>query len=90
MGKIIKSICIALCFFIIQILGTIGIILWKSFNGSDWIDRILDSSTYLSALSEIVMPALILADIIILTPIVILSLKGKIKYLEGLVGGILI
>ena len=82
--KIFKIIGLLLYFIAAQSIGTIGIFIYKIMTDTVWADRLLEvldtdnifSAEYISAISEIIMPALILADIIILIPLVISGIKN--------------
>lgn len=72
--QITKMIGIVFVFLITQIICTLGVFIFKLFSDSQWYDNLyvcietgnLRSYSYLSMLSELIMPALFVSDIIIL------------------------
>lgn len=82
--KIFKTTGLLLYFIAAQSIGTIGIFIYKIMTDTVWADRLLEAldtdnifnAEYISAISEIIMPALILADIIILIPLVVNGIKN--------------
>lgn len=85
MKEIFKSIGIFLYFIITQCLATIGLIFFKVWTDEDWIYAVDDcittkgmlSTEYFSLVSEILFPALIIADILIIIPMLIAAYKRK-------------
>ena len=82
--KIFKTVGLLLYFIAAQSIGTIGIFMHKIMTDAVWADELLEAldtdnilnTEYISAISEIIMPALILADIIIFIPLVISGIKN--------------
>ena len=82
--KIFKTAGLLLYFIAAQSIGTIGIFIYKIMTDTVWTDKLLEAldtdnifnAEYISAISEIIMPALILADIIILIPLVASGIKS--------------
>lgn len=82
--KIFKTAGLLLYFIAAQSIGTIGIFIYKIMTDAVWADKLLETlnagnmfnTEYISAISEIIIPALILADIIILIPLVVSGIKN--------------
>lgn len=81
--QITKIIGIVFAFLITQIVCTLGVFIFKLFSDSQWYDNLyvcietgnLLSYSYLSMLSELIMPALFVSDIIILEFVVLKEYK---------------
>ena len=88
MKKYLNSIGMLIYFCISQIIGTIILLVWKIYTDSQWVDKLLnatenqDFTVYLSCMSEILFYTLIIADIIILVPILINCFKKKEKVIN--------
>ena len=87
--KIFKIIGLILYFVIIQCISTIGIFLYKYNFDINWMNKfdncinVIDgtinvfSSEYINVISELILPSLIAADIIILIPLLIKGIKNN-------------
>ena len=84
-----KSIGIVIYFLAMQIIVSIGIVLFKIISDTDSFDRLYEclegngmlSSEYLGLITQMVIPAAMIADIIAVIPIIMISIyKGKIVY----------
>lgn len=95
MKGILKSFGAVIWFIAMQIIGTVIIVIIKTINDEIWADAILtslergDYQTYITTVLEILPYTLILADILILIPIIIKiiykkeKIISKIKYSEA-------
>ena len=77
----IRSLGLVIYFFMAQIVSCIGVFTYKSFTDYNWLNRVYDavlmdgafSAEYMSLLNEVMYPALMISDIIIILPVLLTS-----------------
>lgn len=80
---IFKSVGAIVWFVAMQFIGTIGILIFKFCTDDTWVNGIINSiessnyNEYFALFSEILPPALILADLLIIIPMLLRMLKNK-------------
>lgn len=80
--KAIKSLLVVVYYLVVQTIVCIGLIIWKIVTDPDWVDRLLDSSGFydnVALTSELVLPAIIIADLVILIPLLFKSKFSAFK-----------
>ena len=92
MKSTIKSIGMLIYFLVAQIAVTFGIIIFKLLTDEEWFNAVGDcimqegvlSATYFSLISELIIPTLIAADIIVVLPVLFIAFKKKEKIYQKL------
>ena len=85
MKKLLKSTGFILYFFIAQIISCTGILFVKAFTDYKWFENLLlmyeqgNMTEYMKLFSELIYPALIMSDFIVVVPMILYSVKKKIK-----------
>ena len=87
MKSIFKSLSFVVYFFVSQLAATIGLVFWKINADQDWFESVSDclmngtgmfSAEYFSLVSEILFPALVIADLLIIVPMIGVSVRRGI------------
>ena len=82
-----KSVGFIIYFIAMQCIASVGFVFYKMFFDSDWSEKVytlvsnnqMFSKEYLELVSQAVMPMLIVADILIMIPMLLYAYKKKIK-----------
>lgn len=85
MRNLVKSVGVLVYFLVAQVVGTIALVVYKIKTDSEWFNKVYDSITsngvvsmeYLKLISELIIPALILADCLIVIPVLFNSYRTK-------------
>lgn len=87
MKGFLKSFGLVMYFFLVQLAASVGVFIYKIVTDTYWVDEVyftvrdygLMSSQYMSIIFEILYPALIIGDILLIFPFVI---KDKCSFLK--------
>ena len=88
-----KSLSYVMYFLVTQVIAVTGLMFWKMTTDNDWFESVGDclvngegvfSMRYFSLISEILFPALIIADLLIIIPIMIVAAKKQVKVFRGI------
>lgn len=90
MKETFKSVGMFLYFIIMQCIATVGLVFFKVWTDEEWIFKIDNclsetgvlSKEYFSLVAEILFPALIVADILIIAPMLFIAYKRKDKIFQ--------
>ena len=83
MRELFKSVGTLVYFIVAQIIGTLVLVAYKAGTDSTWVDKVgkainqdgVLSSEYLILIGELIIPALIIADCLIIIPVLINSYR---------------
>lgn len=83
--KVLKSTLVVIYYLFLQIIVCSGLIIWKVLTDEEWVNRLIESNGFadnVALTSELVLPAVIIADLIIVIPLLFKSKFSMFKKVE--------
>lgn len=92
MRELFKSVGTLVYFIVAQIIGTLVLVAYKAGTDSTWVDKVgkainqdgVLSSEYLILIGELIIPALIIADCLIIIPVLINSYRQNSQLIRSM------